>query len=362
MSTNVKPTAKPVLLQKGLPRPTAAPVPQPGRVTDDEYVKVDVKVDVKVPDDKDKSDDKQLSTTPSPSLRAPSVQNVQDVLAKLKVSIAKIDPNDHKAIAALNRAALFMLGSGDGSAGDLKRYFNAAIGIQLNQTNMGSDIPIAYDGPTWQLAQNSYCGFSISGGIISGNQIQERIGREITLNHLTLRINLQWTVNVGVGVPISQYLEGALPVRMIVIKDKMPPAITPFSYTNTAAIQSFGAVLFNDEAKSTSVAQLGSFNPVTKGYRYEILHDEIINPGTSPTAGVYLTAGGQNIAGSFNHSIERHIKVHGTKCTWADDAVAPTTSPMTNEISVMFFQDSTIIGWSTYLDIKSELTWRDDAS
>lgn len=310
------------------------------------------------------ADDKTTKTDPDTPTPPPTPNGLAEkIFSKLKVDISKLDPaTDGATIKLAESAVAQLLGAGNGGAGNssrqLKRSFQQFQNVGLGAGNCNAGLAMQTTITNTTMA--NYPGGSAIGQIFSGNTIITRIGRKIRLHELTLRFNCNWdSLNSSIGNvgPLNEYLQ---PFRVTVLRDKQSivAAGTNCSTTVGSQVDTRG-VFINQDTTANWIGHLAAFNPTTKGYRYEILHDDWINPPANATCvtGVGTSASDYSCNAQFAHKI--HIPIHGVNVMFADDAVSGSTTIIENDIFILFSVDTTVTAIPPTIDMYEELTWED---
>lgn len=270
-----------------------------------------VKIPTKMVDDKDEPVTPPTPPSPSPSdgkiVPAHSADAINWVKSQLTCDLSKLNPTDREKCAAVESAIKFLLGARNGIAGDLKHFYQ-----NTEESN------------TIQPAASAAWLIGLVDNIVSGNNITERIGRVIKLHHLTIRLWASWSCPAtAVGI----FAQGPMPLRFVVFEDRQPLAGAPINYQSAAVsattINDTNAIWLNTISSSVYYPSVMPWNPVTHGFRYKVLHHQIIKP---PTTGCLATPGASTYSGITTKAYhEIHVPLMGHRVTYDDDSASPAT-------------------------------------
>lgn len=292
-------------------------------------------------------------------------------IAKCDLSwLTQLDPKNADHVKIAEQAAAFLLGVSNGIAGDLKRIINGCLGTFLSNTNCNANNNFSHS--LTSFASGTTCGWGINGSVSSGNNEYQRLGRIIKLKHCSIRFDVTWSQSTATA-NIQQYMEEwMLPFRIIAFRDKMTvgngaATTQPLNGdpTQTLALTSAQSVLFNSNSTVQWNGLISAFNANTKGYRYEILHDSIVNPPSNAGTMYGYNVGGNTYGGmGARKAFTIHLPVDGIRCEFAGDG--PTDLLIMNEIYVMFAIDTSTfaplganIPITPAVDIMQEVTFVD---
>lgn len=320
------------MLSRSLQRLTTAPTPSP-RVSSEQYFDVKSNSDVPTP-----SPTAPVGKKDDGSKKSVSKEELQK---GLRVDLSKIDPRDVEAVAAAEQAVSFLLGARNSGYGAAHKHIYGSktdlyfINTQTNQTVVADTA----------LLSNNEVGFSLIGYCFTGDAINDRLGRKIYLKHSTVKLDIVWSVigqNTSAGAQnIGIYGSSFPPVRVLVFRDKMSAAASPTNMETKATSGSFQdpTALFHNVYSSDTVVNYvtAPYNPVTHGYRYEILRDEVINAPANATVMSY-GATPQTFASSARSSHTLHIPLH-YQVIFEDDSVTSSTTIIKNNTYICFFTD-----------------------
>jgi len=289
---------------------------------------------------------------PTPSNVPGSSVDVQKYVPGL--DLKKVDPRDKKTIDAINRAVTFGLSRESGGFTPARKHLIAGLSQwPFNAVNVGTaycaDISVFIG-----AAVGTVPGFSPIGYCFQGDGVTDRLGRSIKVHHMTVRMDINWDSTAGTGAPaggaanIEQYGNSFGPLRIIIFKDKESLAAAPTSSSTTFAIGGNTTQLFLGMTAAANVLQnlnAAPYNPVTHGYRYEIMHDEVISAPSNATVITY----GANGA-TFCASARTHHRIHlplGFDVEFADDNANGTTTILRNNIFIGWYQPNDLITQNT---------------
>lgn len=327
--------SKPVLSrQLSQPPPTPKPLPQR---TDDEWTYTSYPavgspktVPPPPPLPSSKNDDKSKPSEIPP--------NVKD---KLRVDLSKLDPRDEDAVKAAEQTVGFLLGAGNSGYGAATKHTYGR-GTDVYFINTQTNNTVVYDSSAFS---NNGVGFSLIGYVFEGDSVGDRLGRKIFVKHTTLNLDITWSVvgqSTGAGAQnIAIFGNSFPPVRVVIFRDKMSMAAAPTNMETKANSGSFSDVsaLFHNVYNSDTVVNYvtAPWNLTTHGYRYEILHDEVINAPTDASSFSYGVSGA-----TYAASARKHHTIHkklDRQVIFEDDNTTSSSNICKNNIYVCFFTD-----------------------
>lgn len=307
-------------------------------------------------------DEPSPTSPPSPPPSPKSAIN--KAIAGLRIPLSKIPPDDKDAVEAARKTVTFLAGLGDNSARDLKHFYavfnnffllgGVSVGGAANPMDAGKSCASSLAG----FVGGTNPGFTLNEQILAGNAINFRIGRDIVLQHLTWRMNCNWTQQIA-NASISQYTEYMIPFRMIIFEDLQPFAANPTNCTSGLTGFSDGtSVYLNPTGAGTAwLGNVAPWNPNTHGTRYRILHNEVFNPPANATA--FGVAGTTNWAAAAQDLRMGHVDVKGIKCRFVDDSTGGPSLLIKGNIYIMWSIDTTVAGIQPNIDFMYDLSFID---
>lgn len=187
--------------------------------------------------------------------------------------------------------------------------------------------------------------------ISPGTDYNQRVGRQIRLHHLTIRGHINW--QLAATTTTAAYTDN--PVRIVVLRDRMPIAAQIWATTPSGAISvdnTSYVILMNSGGPSGNSTAPTNIN--THGFRYEVLHDEV---HANPASTVALLSS-TTYVGMGSKMFHIHIDLKRVKSIYYDDTAGADL--MTNEIVLYYMQDGNPSGWTPIIDWTSDLAFSDN--
>lgn len=309
-------------------------------------------------------------TPPSPSSSSVPVDPRQKLQKLCRFDISKFDPTDPVIREELTKLASFGFGRGlGGFKPALKHQFTSTaaggtqLGFLVNDGKGNAPFPAPVSTDISNFSRLTKSGWSLPGYIFTGDGLTNRLGRTIRPIHCTMRIDLNWAYNTTAVQVLS---EGWGSIRMIVIRDKMAISSLPTNAPASSSIEDGAAVFMTTQPGATPSDQqnmlIAQWNPVTHGYRYEVLHDEVFTAAHNGVSVFSVSSGGFLGCATAHHVRHLDCSKWGL-ITYGDDAASGNTFIIKNDIFIMWAVDLTMNGSTLaypYVDWAMDLSFVDN--